>query len=186
MIQDKQDRFVIVLSDGRPFSLSDPRPEDVRIETIAHSLAQQCRWTGQTRAFYSIAQHCIDVSFIVEPEYALAGLLHDASEAYIGDVSSPLKWLLETRAPGVLKTIEGMIHLAIASRFDTPYPFPPEVKHADMVAAATERRDLLTDWDQHGIDWIDGWPEPIPRTFNPISPELAEKAYVKRFKDLTA
>jgi len=185
MIQDKEDRFVIVLSDGKPFSLSDPKPEEVEIPHIAHALSLLCRWTGQTREFYSVAQHCVDVSYIVPEHLALQGLLHDASEAYIGDVSSPLKWLLDTRAPGVLKDIEGKIHAAIAERFQTGFPFHSLVKQADMVAASMERRDLLTDWDQHGIDWAEGWPEPLDYHLYPQQSSLAEKMFLKRFEVLS-
>jgi len=178
-IADK--RYVIVTSDGRPFYLNDPQPDDIHIEHIAHALANQCRWTGHVKSFYSVAQHCIDVSYIVGPELALTALVHDASEAYIGDISTPLKWLLEAEAPGLIKGIEDKIHRAIADKFGTIYPYPPEVKHADMVAAAMERRDLLTDWDQHGIDWIDGWPEPRDYPLFPVSPFTAKGAYIARF-----
>jgi len=184
LIEDSK-RYVIVTSDGRPFYLNDPQPEDIHIEHIAHALSNQGRWTGHTQEFYSVAQHCLDVSLLVPQEYALTALLHDASEAYIGDISTPLKWMLEAKAPGLIKGIEDKIHQAIADKFGTIYPYPPEVKHADMVAAATERRDLLVDWDQHGIDWIDGWPEPDPRPLIPLPPAIARAGFLQRFRDLT-
>src|ERR1700683_336889 len=81
----------IVTFSGRRFYVLDPRPSDVRIEDIAHSLSLQCRFNGHVKNFYSVAQHSVLVSERCDPADALYGLLHDASEAYIGDMSAPLK-----------------------------------------------------------------------------------------------
>ena len=77
---------------GRLFHPFDPRPEDTDIEDIAHALSLKCRWGGMTRVFYSVAQHCVHVSYHCEAHHALAGLLHDAQEAYApgGDIPSPV------------------------------------------------------------------------------------------------
>lgn len=186
MIDIANDDYIIVLSDGRPFSLSDPKPEDIDILHIAHALSNICRWTGQVKTFYSVAEHCLDVAWLVPPELELTGLLHDASEAYIGDIASPLKWLLADRAPGVLREIEDNIHRAISKRFGTVYPFPPEIKHADKVAAATERRDLIPGWQDHGISWSEDWPEPMSRTLLPLaSPRAARYDFLTKYLWLT-
>jgi 5'-deoxynucleotidase YfbR-like HD superfamily hydrolase len=71
-------------------------PEDIRIHDIAHSLSNQCRCTGHSPQFYSVAQHSVTVASLIEKAghgvgVQLAGLLHDASEAYWGDVASPTK-----------------------------------------------------------------------------------------------
>ncbi len=78
---------------GKQFYPLDPRPEDVCLEDIAHSLSNLCRFTGHTDTdrFYSVAQHSVICSTIVAPEAALLALLHDAAEAYLGDISRPLK-----------------------------------------------------------------------------------------------
>lgn len=68
-----------------------PSPEEIAIDDIARSLAQQCRFLGHTDAHYSIAQHCVLVSELVPARDALWGLLHDASEAYLGDLPAPIK-----------------------------------------------------------------------------------------------
>jgi 5'-deoxynucleotidase YfbR-like HD superfamily hydrolase len=93
----------------------DPRPEEIKLEDIAHSLAMQCRWTGHTTEFYSVAQHACMVASLVErvcPAYALAALHHDSPEAYFHDTARPTKQFLLVRATaipieqeGVLKTL---------------------------------------------------------------------------------
>src|SRR6267378_1608096 len=81
----------IVTYSGLQFYHLAPTPEMVCIEDIAHALSQTCRWTGHTKFHYSVAQHSIYCSFLVPAEHALAALLHDASEAYLGDMNRPLK-----------------------------------------------------------------------------------------------
>src|SRR4030043_1424578 len=98
---------------GKKFWSLDPKPEEVDIKDIAHSLAFQCRFNGHTIPFYSIAQHSVLVSKIVPPEQALAGLFHDAAEAYTGDIVAPLKKFL----PPVFKEIEKAIEEVIFEHF---------------------------------------------------------------------
>ena len=63
---------------GNRFYLTKPRIDDVAIEDIAHGLAYQCRFNGQTREFYSVAQHSLMVMWLVPPHLKLTALLHDA------------------------------------------------------------------------------------------------------------
>ena len=76
---------------GRQFWPMDPKPEDVCILDIANSLGKICRYNGHCKKFYSVAEHSYYVSKYVEPQNALWGLLHDASEAYMCDLIRPLK-----------------------------------------------------------------------------------------------
>jgi len=78
---------------GRRVALLNPSPSQIVIGDIAHGLAHQCRFNGQTSKFYSVAQHSVLVASILPRELRLAGLLHDASETYLGDVVQPLKEL---------------------------------------------------------------------------------------------
>jgi len=130
----------ILTHTGVDFWFLDPRSEDFKIEDIAHALSQLCRFTGHTKEFYSVAQHSVAVSCLVRPEFALEGLLHDAAEAYLGDVSSPLKFLLPK-----YQAIENLIQDSIAKAFklNTSFPAQKEIKLADLRMLALERELLL-------------------------------------------
>jgi len=86
----------VMTASGRRFWPLAPRAADVHLEDIAHALAAIARFGGHTRVPYSVAQHSVLVSRELAaaspvPEVALIGLLHDAAEAYLGDVPRPLK-----------------------------------------------------------------------------------------------
>lgn len=131
---------VVATVSGRRIDLRDPQPEAFTLEDIAHGLGNVCRFSGQTRQFYSVAQHSIMVAELVPPEARLAALLHDASEAYIQDVPAPLKALLPEYA-----LIEHRIEAAIAVRFGLPDDpaIWRAVKDSDLLAASVEMRDLF-------------------------------------------
>ncbi len=107
-------------------------PADVLIMDIAHSLARQCRYQGHTGGFLSVARHSIEVSqYLVDhgrPDLALHGLLHDASEAYLGDVPRPMKHQREFDG---YRKAEERADQAIAQVFGLAWPMPPEVHEAD-------------------------------------------------------
>jgi hypothetical protein len=168
---------MIQLRSGRMFSLTDPKTDDIEIEDIAYALARLCRFTGHTTQFYSVAQHCLHVSRLVPGAWALEGLLHDASEAFIGDMSTPLKQALGPR----VKELEDRIHWVISVRFDVCLPGHKAVKDADLVALSTERRDLMAPGNDHY--WA-GLPDPDPAKIVPMYPLHAEKAFLERFMEL--
>ncbi len=85
---------------GRKFSPLSPSAEDIDIDDIAHSLSMICRANGHFREFFSVARHCINCTKEAEmrgysARVRLLCLLHDATEAYIGDMTRPLKRQLE-------------------------------------------------------------------------------------------
>jgi hypothetical protein len=170
----------IELADGSFFSLLNPTVDMIDIEHIAHATSQLCRFTGHCSTFYSVAQHCVIVSHFVPPELALTGLLHDATEAYIGDVSRPLKDALDQRAPGILEGIENQIHQVIGAKYGHPFPFPPEIKQADNLALAMERRDLMVG----AVPWPH-LPDPPAQKLTPWEPLQAEITFLARFAQLT-
>lgn len=158
----------------------EPRPEHITIVDIAHALSNLCRFNGHVREFYSVAQHSVLVSNVVPAEEALWGLLHDAAEAYIGDVTRPLKLWLEHVAPGAVSGIERRLQQVIATRFGLSGCMPASVKHADSVLLATEKRDVLAVTD---VPWV-ALPEPLPTRILAMTPQEAETAFLGRFCDL--
>lgn len=130
---------------GRTFDLADPRPEDIHVDDIAHHLAQINRYTGAARRPYNVAQHSCLVSQLLPPRLRLAGLLHDAAEAYTGDWSSPLKVLVRLEAPGCIEKIHGRIERCVEERFGLKLTEADHdlIKWADLTMLATEKRDLM-------------------------------------------
>lgn len=181
---DRRDWFVT--ASGRRLYILDPDPEELSIEDIAQGLSRICRFGGHTREHYSVAQHSLLVSHVVPPCYALEGLLHDASEAYLGDIIRPLKMLL----PGY-RQIEKRWEDVIASRFGLLFASQHVggdaklvVKEADLVALATERRDLM-----HANEFLDGvaaWESraALPEKIQPMPEEDARECFLDRYREL--
>jgi uncharacterized protein len=167
---------------GRYFDLLAPQDNVFGIEEIAHALSNMCRFTGHTRVHYSVAQHSWLVSWLVPAEFAMHGLLHDAAEAFVGDVSSPLK-----RQLPMYKMIEGDIERTVFARFGIwglcNRDSHQAVKHADLVALVTEQRDLMPprgDGDWSALDGI----EPLPWTIEPLPSFMAKALFLRRFEQL--
>jgi hypothetical protein len=123
---------------GQCFNVRAPAPEQINLADIAHHLSHVCRFGGAVREFYSVAEHCVYVSYLVRPELAALGLFHDATEAYLGDVIKPLKNCLPQ-----YRDLEHIWAAAVAARFGLASLEHPEVKTADVAAVQAERRDLL-------------------------------------------
>ncbi len=163
---------------GKKFDFVEITHEQIEILDIAHALSLICRYTGHCKEFYSVAQHCVIVSHIVPPAMALEGLLHDAHEAYISDMSTPLKQFVGATR---YSELGDRIDLAIGTKYGCVLrPEFPQVKHADLVALATEVRDLL---GPHPDDWIE-MPKPLDEKIDCMSPEVAETAFLERFFEL--
>ena len=177
---------------GVQFFPLDPRPEDVRIEDIAHALALQCRFAGHCRVPYSVAEHSVRVSWVVEKtaaedgnsdprSWALAGLLHDASEAYCVDVPRPIKPYLvgyDSIEHNVMHTIERWAGLELGACSVSV------VKRADEVLLMTEKRDIMgpapAPWTSaQGVVC-----EPLPEVIVPWGWERAEREFLARFAEL--
>ncbi len=131
---------------GLKFDLLEPRAEMVCVEDIAHALARQCRFLGHVKQFCSVAEHSVNVSWACDERDALAGLLHDASEAYIGDLVRPLKH--GSPLGPIYCEIEQRIDRVIAERFGISNLKPESVVRADNEALLAERVQL-----KHGILW---------------------------------
>lgn len=133
----KGDWFTLV--SGKHFWPLDPRAEEIEITDIAHALAHIFRWGGHCRRFYSVAQHSVLVSkFGTTLEERRWGLLHDAAEAYIGDMIRPIKHSMPEFQEAERRLI-GMI----GERFGLTYPWPERVDEADDILLATEAVALM-------------------------------------------
>ena len=166
---------------GRAFFLGDPRPEEVRIEDIAHALSNQCRYNGHTKEFYSVAQHAYLVSKWMEedgwsPELCYAGLHHDSAEAYTGDIVTQIKHIVpELR--GMVYGVEVAVERALGIR-RTDYIARLAIKRYDLIALATERRDLMPENTTEFV-WGD-MPAPREARIIPHGPRRAERAFLVR------
>ncbi len=150
---------------GEWIECTDPWRTPINLETIAHALANTCRWGGHCSRFYSVAAHSIHVMALLENTYGLegarAGLMHDAHEAYTGDCPSPIKIVLGQAWRHFERGWEQRVH----AHFGLPVAADPiwsPCKHADNVSLATERDRLLApgDWKRWrklpdpDLDWV--------------------------------
>lgn len=140
---------------GRGFDPFDPDPDDIHLPDIAAGLAHTCRFGGHCRRYYSVAKHSLHVSTELpetDPRLRLLGLLHDAGEAYVGDVPRPVKRRLDG-----FEAVEEAILAAVWERFDIDPPTETEwerVTTADDQLLAYEAGELLTDGS-----WADASPD---------------------------
>lgn len=163
---------------GTAFYPLDPRPEEVETEHIAHGLSMLCRYSGQVDHFYSVGQHSVLVSLSVPPQHALAGLLHDASEAYLGDVISPLKRHLPD-----YRLVEERVCAAIGERFGVDLvDLPGSVKDADRRILLDERAALMK---TPPLPWpgAEGM-EPLGIHVQPWLPATAKARFLDRLAEL--
>lgn len=151
---------------GKSFDLLKPEPTMVCLRDIAHALGSICRFTGHTAIPYSVARHSLNVAELVPPEYRLEALLHDAHEAYVGDMATPMKWLVPD-----FRHVENRVWAAVAAHFRIPESLPACVKHADRVMLMTERRDLLAICERRWADEFEKIP-PLERHINITSMQL--------------
>jgi hypothetical protein len=170
---------------GKRFDLENPQPADVDIVDIIQALSNICRFNGHCRQRYTVLEHSVRVAEIVPEEFRFTALLHDAGEAYYGDITRPLKMVLheltkyETRC-GPAKPFQWFldkIDAAIASAFGTTYPLPECVKHADDVLLATEARDLMGPPPE---PWV-RLPDPLPDVITPMYESVAYTRFVEMF-----
>ena len=170
---------------GRFVNPFDPDPEQLDIGDITRALANVCRFGGHCRSFYSVAQHSVIVSELVEQrggdvEDVFAALMHDATEAYLGDMPHPIKH----RSPlgAAFKAAEDHLEQVIAERFDIK-PDVPEIKPADRALLATERLAFSAEnWHWPELDGV----EPLTLELTAWSPDEAAEKFAARYAELDA
>jgi len=186
---------------GRRFYPFDPRVADIDIKDIAHSLSLQTRWLGHCKTHYSIASHSLACARVAEmgaqpPEVVRWCFMHDASEAYVGDVIRPIKrslWVAD--GPNTVedirmfpfKTVEDRIHKLIAERFKLPWSMPAMVHEIDNRMLMTEALHLTNYMrDPHWVHekpWADVKPYAGDHVLLLQSMTSAEEAFLARAKE---
>lgn len=166
----------ISLNSGDYFDFLAPEASPIRIEDIAHALAMTCRFGGHCEQFYSVAEHSVHVSRHVPFGMELTALLHDAAEAYCGDVVKPLKDLLPE-----YKILEERVEAAVFARFNCFFPLPPQVKEIDVRMLATEYRQLMVNRDE--------WESTRGRAALPVKiqawgPAEAKRRFLARYHEI--
>lgn len=163
---------------GRQFYPLDPRPEDIDPADIAHALSLICRYGGHVCSFYSVAEHCLLMSRAVAPEHALWALLHDATEAYVGDMVRPLKHHMPD-----YRAVEDRVAVAISERFGIAPSMPAAVKDADNRILLDERAALFSG---KPAAWAVDHLQPLGVPISGLDPAEAERRYLDRLVELGA
>jgi uncharacterized protein len=178
------DRCIETFS-GHMFPIVNPKESDVRITDIANALSKLCRFTGHCSRFYSVAEHswhCANLLMDQPKEVQLAALLHDASEAYLADIASPIKQYLPDYG-----YLEDRVASVIFKKYDLEYPMHNLVKWADLSMLSTEAYYLLT---SKGNTW-EMWKEIKRPKLEPdrrprhLEPEVAKNVFMLKFIELT-
>lgn len=174
------DDWIPTATGGRVF-LDPVDVSEVKIRDIALGLARMSRFNGQYQQlhqFYSVAEHCVWASYIAPVGHQLAALVHDAAEALIGDVTSPLKAMLDE-----YRAIESRVEEALQSKFGWPHCHTAAVKTADLQMLAIERETLVNHRNREfeclrGID--------VPKVkLECWLPTMAWVVWEDRYKELT-
>jgi hypothetical protein len=168
---------------GKRLNLNSVRPDDIDIRDIAHHLAQINRFNGSAREPVSVAQHSVYVSYLVPDKDRLQGLLHDASEAYLGDVT---KWLKDSPGMTWYRSVEEDLQSRILLKFGCAQTLSQEVMRADRLMCAYEARASglnLPSYPGYELSFDDssrisafGW--------HPWNWQVAENQFLLRFRQL--
>jgi len=180
----------IQLFSGRVVDPLRPDPAWIDPVDIAHSLGQLARYTGHMCEFYSVGEHSVHVSQACDPEDALWGLLHDASEAYLGDMSTPLKH--EPTFSDAYRVAESRLMAAICERFGLPPYQPASVSRADRAMLERERLAGLPETDEATLLW-EQWTGDVDTSWLPKhcapqwwNPGVTEAIFIGRLRELEA
>lgn len=178
----REDRKLVVdfitTATGRRFHFTDPKPEDIDIADIAYSLANTNRWGSHAKPQISVAQHSVMVADALlrcgaSQMVQLQGLFHDAAEAYLGDVPTPIK-----RELHAYQAMEIICTGAIFDAFGIELPMHPQVHLQDVEMRRWEYRDLMRG---DGVEPPLG-NHPLLKVWSSLQ---AEEAFLGRYYDLS-
>lgn len=159
---------------GTEFTIFNPKVEQIFIEDIAHALSHLCRYGGHCEPFYSVAQHSIAASYLVEPQNAFCALLHDATEAYLVDLPRPIKYQIEQ-----YRQMEDKLYLVIAEKYNLPSIIPDDVHMIDSLMIKE------FEWDYFMLKTPKEKHEKFYKLFfENKNPELVKQEFLKRFTEL--
>jgi hypothetical protein len=128
---------------GRKFSLIDPQPEDVDIGDVIDALGKIVRFGGHCHGTYTVLQHSVHVAELCNQEFRFDGLMHDAPEAYYGDITRPMKIVLRELSNGRTDEWMARIDRVVSEALGYQWPTPEAVKYVDAIMLASEARDLM-------------------------------------------
>ena len=181
--------YWIQTSNNDPFDFDNHKEYDFRIEPIAHSLSQINRFVGHCREPYCVAQHSVLIaSYLASHGYSksvvLYGLMHDASEAFTGDMSGPLKAWLRLRSEAY-RQLEHSIEAGIAKAFNLNVSAKEVVKGIDMRIALTERNVLLPPSQHAWQNEFDYELKPLEILIHPVPWFVAKQEFLDFYNALT-
>lgn len=171
----------ITLLSGTMFDYHDPSASIVQLDDIAGALSKVCRFSGHINRFYSVAQHAVNVSRIVQGGWEFTALMHDTAEAFTNDITTPLK-----AAVPAFKQLEERIEAAMACQFGFTYPLPDEVKLADLQMLKIEKERFKPN-DRREWAILDGIEieAVLPLVdLSMMTAEQAEDAFIDRYMEL--
>jgi hypothetical protein len=174
----RQGECCIPTFSGRSLDLLAPAATQIDIEDIAHGLAYQSCFNGQTSHFYSLAQHSLLVASLVPLPQRLGALLHDAAAAYLGGIAPAMRSLI----PG-WAAIEGKVSTVISEQFGLSAGPAPAIKRAQQIAMATEQRDVCP--ALRLIRGEGGRVAPLPRRIEFMTPAEARYQFKALFAELS-
>jgi hypothetical protein len=164
--------YTVSLAGGKSVDLLNFDASEISIEIIASALSKICRFTGQCDEFYSVAQHSVFCADLVPEEFQMQALLHDMSEAVIGDMVRPLKRMMPE-----YRDIENTLEIAMRRKFYMPEVFDPSVHVADNIALLTEIRDLMPEMEPPVFHNL----QPHAMTLVPRNPKYAEAQFLATY-----
>jgi len=172
----------ITLISGGAFDFHNPQAGEIHINDIATPLSHICRFSGQIKRFYSVAQHAVNVSRLVPDEHKFSALMHDTSEAFTNDITTPLKSLIP-----MFRDLESSIEASMAERFGFQYPLSAEIKLADLQMLLLEKEELKDDpseWESlRGIHVSQEQRELVD--LSPWTSIVAEELFLEQYFELS-